>query len=430
MKPTLAFIGPINSLSGYGVHARMVARALVKLDKWEIHILRTNWGVTPNTVQTSDLDAYVSNGLQHQPEISVQVALPSEFRKIGKYSIGVTAVTETHVCPASFMEGSNKIDLVLVPSEFSKLVLGTSVLEMKNPQGQITDVLKCQTPIETVFEGIDLDVFNKKSVNKKSEIYQTINQTIPENFCYLFVGHWLDAPLGHDRKDVGMLVKTFMAAFKDHKPTERPALILKTSTAGFSYMERDKILQHIDDIRIKLSSELQYNGNFPNVYVINGDLSDSEMNDVYNHHKVKCFVTFTKGEGYCLPLAEFSTTGKPIIASNHSGHLDFVHASYSTLLPGKLEQIHPRSANEWLPREGHWFTVSYPYAMQTLRKVYENYPKYLSKSQPTVNWIGKNFSFDAMVKRLDDIMETYTNAQRQNAIAPMTITLPKLTKPQ
>lgn len=426
MKPTLAFIGPINSLSGYGVHARMVARALVKLDKWDIQILKTNWGVTPNTVQTPDLEGFVTNGLRQPPEISVQVALPSEFTKIGKFSIGVTAVTETHVCPPNFLEGANKVDLILVPSEFSKLVLGTTVMETKNQQGQITQQLKCVKPIEVVCEGIDLEVFNKKTVDKKSEIYQHINKTIKEDFCFLFVGHWLEAPLGHDRKDVGMLVKTFFAAFKNHKPLQRPALVLKVSGAGFSYMERDKIMQRIEDIRIKVLAETQHTGDLPSVYVINGDLSDAEMNDLYNHHKVKAFVTYTKGEGYCLPLAEFSTTGKPIVASNHSGHLDFVHGNFSTLLPGKLEQIHPRSANEWLPREGHWFTVSYPYATQILQKMYANYPKYLAKSQPTIKWIGDNFSFVSMTKQLDAIMEKYNTAQPK--IAPMTITLPKLKK--
>lgn len=64
------------------------------------------------------------------------------------------------------------------------------------------------------------------------------------------------------------------------------------------------------------------------------------MNELYNHPKVKTMVTFTHGEGYCLPLAQFATTGKPIIAPDYSGYLDFLDASNSTLIPGKLAPIH------------------------------------------------------------------------------------------
>jgi hypothetical protein len=397
----------------------MVARALAKLDHWNLVILRTQWGVTPNSVKTPDLDNYVSHGLTQQPEISVQVALPSEFKRIGKYSIGVTAVTETHVCPPSFLEGANRVDLVLVPSEFSKGVLINTILENKNPQGQVVQTLRCNTPVDVLFEGIDADVFCKKTVNKQSELYKYINQTVKEDFCFLFVGHWLDAPLGHDRKDVGMLVKTFFETFKG-QAANKPALLLKTSGAGFSYMERDKILQKIADIREHFIGQT-----LPNVYLLNGDLSDAEMNDLYNHHKVKSLVSFTKGEGYGLPFAEFSTTGKPILAPAHSGHLDFVRADYSVLLPGKLDTIHPKSANEWLPREGQWFNVNYQYASKMLMNLYSQYPKYLARSQPSIKWITDNFSFEKMTQRLDEIIGANTQPKPQERL---TITLPKLNK--
>ena len=57
-------------------------------------------------------------------------------------------------------------------------------------------------------------------------------------------------------------------------------------------------------------------------------MTDEEMNSLYNHPKVKAMVSFTKGEGFGRPLAEFGTTGKPIIASNWSGHLDFLSAPF------------------------------------------------------------------------------------------------------
>ena len=64
----------------------------------------------------------------------------------------------------------------------------------------------------------------------------------------------------------------------------------------------------------------------PNVYLLHGDLTDKELNSLYNHNKVKVHITFTKGEGFGRPLLEASLTGKPIIAPGWSGHMDFLNS--------------------------------------------------------------------------------------------------------
>ena len=68
-------------------------------------------------------------------------------------------------------------------------------------------------------------------------------------------------------------------------------------------------------------------------YMVN--LLDKEMNEIYNHPKVKAMVSFTKGEGFGRPLLEFSLIDKPIIASGWSGHLDFLHKDHVALCGGK-----------------------------------------------------------------------------------------------
>ena len=72
---------------------------------------------------------------------------------------------------------------------------------------------------------------------------------IKESFCYLFVGHWINiqAPIGEDRKNVGLLIKAFFETFKNKSSANMPALILKTSSAVNSYMDRENILKMIKD---------------------------------------------------------------------------------------------------------------------------------------------------------------------------------------
>ena len=53
-------------------------------------------------------------------------------------------------------------------------------------------------------------------------------------------------------------------------------------------------------------------GNLPNIYLLHGEMTDEEMNQLNNDPKVKAFVSFTKGEGFGRPLLEAAITGKPV----------------------------------------------------------------------------------------------------------------------
>ena len=71
--------------------------------------------------------------------------------------------------------------------------------------------------------------------------------------CFLFVGHWLRGNLGQDRKDVGSLVKVFCETFKNQK--KRPSLVLKTSGADFSHIDRREIRDKIQQVKSTVDSQ-------------------------------------------------------------------------------------------------------------------------------------------------------------------------------
>ena len=125
-KPVLVFQAPVGTRSGYGERSRDLVRALIALDKYDIKIINTRWGSTPMNALTDRDDDIISRllmqQLQQQPEIFMQVTVPNEFQKLGKFNIGVTAGIETTVCDASWIEGCNKMDLVLASSEHAKKV--------------------------------------------------------------------------------------------------------------------------------------------------------------------------------------------------------------------------------------------------------------------------------------------------------------------
>jgi len=261
----------------------------------------------------------------------------------------------------------------------------------------------------------DTEVYKK--TNKLSKTVIDEMSQIKEDFCYLFVGHWLKGNLGHDRKDVGMLIKVFAETFKNKASRNRPALVLKTSSATFSIIDRE-------DITRKIQSILQPYGNkAPNVYLLHGDLTDEEMNSLYNHSKIKAMVSFTKGEGFGRPLLEFTATGKPVIASGWSGHVDFLK-DHSILLPGSINDIDASAVDNFLLKGSKWFTVDYGYAMRIFKDMTENYKRYLDNSRKQMTHTKKNFTLDVMAEKFVAMIDKGLEGVPQQ----VDLKLPKLKK--
>lgn len=426
-KPLLLIECPAGTRSGYGQHCRILIRSILSMNKFDVKVFPTRWGNTPMTGLDPNkpedkeiLDLFVQ-GLDQQPDIHIQVSIPSEASPKGKRNILVTAGTEASIAPLSFLEGGNKVDLIITPSQFTKDVLTSTKYDRKE-NDRIVETIQLTKPVSVLFEGLDTNVFKKTT--EISDDVKDLLKDVKEDFNFLFTGHWLQGRLGQDRKDVGMLIKSFIDTFKNKK--KRPGLILKTSGAGFSITERDQIIDKINQIQ-ELVREEGFKGKLPSIYLINGDLSDEQMNELYNHSKVKSMVSFTKGEGFGLPLLEFTATGKPVICSAYSGPLDFLNPEYSVLLPGKLTKIDGSAANEWLPKEGEWFTVSYQYAGQVLSDVFENYDKYLEKSRKSVKFTKDNFSIEKMSEKFLELLENQLNFVN-NVQVPKQINLPQLKK--
>ena len=398
MKPTLVFQAPIATRSGYGDHARDLLHSLYKLDKFDIKVISTRWGNTPmdalnydNEFQKWIVDNIIP-GIQQKPDIYIQVTVPNEFQPMGFYNIGITAAIETTHSALDWIHGCNRMDLIIVPSEHSKRSLVDTAYNETNQQtGQLIAQHKIQKPVEVLFEGFN-ENFGTDEVAHITEL-----DSIKEDFAFLFVGHWLRGDLGEDRKNVGMMIKTFAMAFKNEK--KKPALVLKTSSAGFSVIDRETTIRKIKEV---LGNDY---GQVP-VYLLHGDLSESEMNGLYEHPKVKAMLNFTKGEGFGRPLLEFSLTGKPIIVSGWSGHMDFLKSG-AVLLEGELKEVHPSAADQFLLKESKWFNVNISKALSVIKDVYKNYDKYKIASFQLGKQNKQNFSLEKMTKIFDNILNQY-----------------------
>ena len=405
-KPILVFQAPIATRSGYGDHSRDILKSLFELDKYDVKIVPTRWGNTPQDQidpQTEFGQRILQNiitKLSAKPSVYIQVSVANEFKSVGEYNIGITAGVETTIAPQEFIQGSNLMDLIITPSEFTKEILvKTSYTQVDKNTKQEIGKIQVNKPVEVLFEGVDVSIFNGKS-----EL--SILESVDTDFNFLFVGHWLAGELGHDRKDVGMMIKTFCTVFKSLPKNKQPGLILKTSHAGFSVTEREDTSNKIKELTKEFGDKC------PPIHLVWGDLSESELNSLYNDDKVKAMLMFTKGEGYGRPLAEFATTGKPIVVSDWSGYKDFLPKENTVYLEGELKEVHTSAQNKFLLKESKWFYVDYSKAAAKIFDVYNNYKIYSKESQGLKSNINKNFSLNKMTSKLGEILDKYVKVQQ------------------
>lgn len=438
-KPICVVRAPCATRSGYGDMSRDIIRHLIEYDKYDVKVVSVNWGETPmnaldenNPKDKMILDRILTTPLTSQPELFVTITIPNEFEVVGKYNIGITAGIETSICAPAWLEGCNKMDVVFTISEHSKNVFVNSKFGMKNQQGMDVGTLELQKPIEILHNCIDNKVIKK--LEYEADILPSIKEifkTVPEKFCYLFVGHWLRGDLGEDRKNVGLLVKVFLETFKQVKDQPLPALILKTSGGNFSILDKREILKKIEMIRS--SVELTKGQKLPNVYVVHGELTDDEMNSLYNHPKVKAHISLTKGEGFGRPLLEASISGKPVIASGWSGHMDFLNAEDAVLVGGELKQIHQSAVwDNILIKESSWFAPDIQQAANAMAAVFMNYEEFRKKAHKLGKENSKKFSYQTIQKRTWELLDKYVPEfpKRVPLVLPKLkkIELPKLKK--
>ena len=414
MKPTCIVSCPIDTFSGYGHRSRDFVHSLIeaKGNDWEIKILPQVWGNTPWGFLDKDdpLRSRFIPNLTQQPDIWMQITIPNEFQKVGKYSIGITAGIESTCPPPDFIEGMNRMDLNLVSSNFTKDTFSKIQITQNDKEGKPQKTFKLERPIEVLLEGLDTGVYFKEP--GKSNLLDNID----ESFCFLFTGHWLPGNFGEDRKNVATMIETFLKTFKGGRV--KPALLLKTNKVDYSLLDKEDILKDIRLIRDKF----KHKESLPNIYILHGEFTNEELNKINNDPKVKSFISFTKGEGFGRPLLEQAITGKPVITTNWSGHVDFIRPEYNVLLGGELKNIHKSAANNWLIEQAQWFNVNTEIASKAMKNVYRNYKKYIESSRKQTQFLKENFSQDKMTEVLKGYMD------KINVAVNVPLQLPKLKK--
>tara|TARA_R110002020_G_scaffold4368_2_gene19266 strand:- start:116 stop:1420 length:1305 start_codon:yes stop_codon:yes gene_type:complete len=401
MKNTFVISCPIDTYSGYGARARDFVKSLVEVNKYDVKILSQRWGNTTkgfikdNKKEWGFLEELIIPGLKEKPDYWCMITVPNEFQSVGKYNIGLTAGIETTNCDVEWIKGCNRMDLILTSSEHSKSSFLNSQFQHSENE---KDIIKLEKPIEVLFEGGNLNTYKViKDFNNK-ELYNQID-SISEDFAYLNVGHWMQGNFGHDRKNIAFTIKSFYETFKNLK--NPPALILKICKVNSSIIDKEQVQRKINDVRDSIEGK-----NIPSVYLLHGDFTNEEMNEIYNHPKIKAMVSHTKGEGFGRPLLEFSLVDKPIIASGWSGHLDFLNKDYVGLCGGKVNPIDKSAQVKGILIEGSkWFDIDHNYVNHFYNDIVNNYDEWLKRAKDQGYHSRTYFAFENMKAKISEIFD-------------------------
>lgn len=297
----VVFSGPVLTQSGYGVHARQVAKWLLRRNDVNVKFLITPWGNTPFILDVAAYDGLIGEIMKrstspdalHQSDVSIQLKLPNEWDpNLSRVNVGITAAVETDKCNPNWLTACNRMSKVIVPSTHAKASFTNT--------GNV-----CQ-----------IDVIPEAYSESFDSVIEPLDKTFSTNFNFLIFGQITgNSPL-NDRKNTFNTIKWICEAFKDDPNV---GIVIKTNAGRNT--KHDKHI--VCDIFNQLVKEVR-NGPYPRIHLIHGELSDKEVIQLYKHPQIKALVSLTRGEGYGLPILEAAAAGLPIIATNWSGHLDFM----------------------------------------------------------------------------------------------------------
>ncbi len=396
MKKTIVIQAPVDSYSGYGARARDFIRQFIKIyeSKYNILLFNTTWGGTPNGFIDSHLNQWEFLKI-HMAEkevlnivtkdVFMHFGIPSEMPQRGQFNlqINVTAGIQTDAYPFDWIKGMNRSDVVIFSSNHGRITAQSTKFMQNN---EVVLQVSTDVVLDVIQQGSDLSIYNSEYVIHNTQLDEQLNN-IPQDFLFLITGNLIQTGYKQDRKDIYTTIKVIADTFKNKQ--RKPGLLIKTNLINNSVMDKNKVLSIIYDI-------IGQNCGI-GVYLLHGELTDREMSQLYNHEKVKSLVSFTHGQGYGRPIQQFALTGKPVLASNCSGIIDFLSYPH-VLLRGNVTPI--VNPNQFFIRGAKWFTVDYDYAKVKLLQIFKQYNKNKQKTTKHLSQLKNRVSLQAMNRKI------------------------------
>ena len=373
--------GPFLTVSGYGVHARQVARWALQNPDWDVKFQTLGWGITPwildKNAEMGLAGKIMERSISHENivgfDLSIQVQLPNEWdSRLARTNIGVTAAVETDKCNPQWIDCCNKMNAVVVPSSHTKKTLMNS--------GKVT------SPIHVIPESFYDEILHSRS--------SSTDFNFSTSFNFLVFGQITGSNPENDRKNLFYTLKWMFEEFRNEKDV---GIVFKANSGKMTRIDRAVTTKFVTQIVKEVRGS-----EFPRIHLVHGNMKNEEMIDLMTHPTVKCMVSLTRGEGYGLPLLESAAVGLPIIATNWSGHTDFLDEENYLPIDYSLVNVHETRIDGKIFIPGSkWAMPSESDAKKKMRKFYQKSNTVKYKATEMSKRIRKDYSFASVSKMYD-----------------------------
>lgn len=371
--------GPLLSQSGYGNHARQVFRWLLNRNDVEVCAQVLHWGVTPwlidERAENGLIGEIMEKSISTMPsdvDISYQIQLPNEWdTTIARKNVGITAAVETDLCNPNWISYCNRMDAIVVPSQFTKGTIERSGT-LNVPISVIPEAFIDEVAIENNSLDVDFDT----------------------SFNFLVFGMLTGKNPKSDRKNLFYTIKWILEEFEGNSDV---GIVLKTSSGRGTKIDKQvtsKIIkQVVNEVR---------KGPYPKIHLMHGSMTNSEVASIYKHPKIKALVSLTRGEGYGLPILEAAASDMPVVATNWSGHLDFMRYGKFIAVDYRMQTIdHTRVDNSIFMENARWAEPLETDAKRRLRKLYESYQVPKGWAKQLGSTLRNKLSFESVASEWD-----------------------------
>ena len=374
---------PLLTNSGYGVHSRQIFEYLYEKHGSNLTVECLRWGMTSWRLNNDDEDGLIgkimscSKKIEPPYDITYQLQLPNEWDTgLGKKNIGMSAFVETDRCNSEWVESCNKMSAIIVPSNFVKKTIKRSGIINKK--------------IFVVPEWFNHDILKKQSLKKELKLKTSFN--------FLMISQLNGQSVDDDRKNIINQIKTFCETFKDDKNV---GLILKTNMGKGTTIDRKLTENFLKNLFLSIGKK-----EFPKVYLLHGNMSKNQIAALYHHPKVKCFMSATRGEGYGLPLIDAAAAGMPVIATNWSGHLQFLESNLFIPVKYNLIDIPKTKVDNRIFIEGtKWANPDLNDLSKKMLSAYHDYDNYKKNAIQLSKNVVENFNSKKIKKLYNEIEE-------------------------
>ena len=413
-KPKILVSGPVCNISGYSEHARTLVDSLMDLgDQIDLYIQDTQWAASTRSLKylnkySSLIDKTTSlfqSRVNEKGQINIsglfsctyQVKPPNEFQKLSSNDIGVTAALETTSAPAEWVSKCNMMEHILVVSEHAKK-------NLKNTKDNSGNGIS--TPITVI-------PFGFKEKNAEADVYDEIG--LETSFNFLTVLQL--AP----RKNFENTLRWFVEEFKDDNEV---GLIIKTHMQNNSTMDFHATKSIVESLLNKISPDRKCK-----IYFVHGNMSEDQMLSLYNPDYIDCYLTATHGEGFGIPIFYAACNGIPVVATNWSGHLDFLRmpvknragknkiVSHFVKVDYDVAEVQQQHLMPGLITQGcKWAYPKEESFKKGLRSVRENNEKVLEDAKRLSSYLKEKNSLESVYSKYKEFNSTQIEAYETETI--------------